>query len=89
MAEGIETEVLRPEHIRQWQLRNREKVKGYRAKFKLHAKVAKQVGSVPAGNTKARRVKKLILAAKQSEETSRACKPRLFNPFEFLDQTGY
>jgi hypothetical protein len=28
------------------------------------------------------------LAAKQSEETSRACKPRLFNPFEFLDQTG-
>src|ERR1039458_2632137 len=35
-----------------------------------------------------RRVKKLILAAKQSEETSRGCKPRLSNPFEFLDHRG-
>src|ERR1035438_4064296 len=36
-----------------------------------------------------RRVKKLILAAKQSEETSRGCKPRLSNPFEFLDHRGW
>ena len=36
-----------------------------------------------------RRVKKLIWAAKQSQETSRGCKPRLSNPFEFLDHTGF
>ena len=42
----------RMEHIRQWQLRNPEKVKQYRANAKLR-KADKQVGYVPAGNTKA------------------------------------
>jgi hypothetical protein len=41
------------EHIKQWQLRNRERVKGYKAKRKLRTKLGRQVGSVPAGDTKA------------------------------------
>src|SRR5664279_6662946 len=55
-------------------------------------RIAQQFAPVfqrPVRGQHGRRVKKLILAAKQSEETSRACKPRLFKPFEFLDQTGW
>jgi hypothetical protein len=40
-------------YVRRWQSRNPERVKGYRAKSKLHIKVGKQVRYVPAGNTKA------------------------------------
>ena len=40
-------------YIRRWQVRNRERVKGYQAKSRLRTKLVKQVGSVPAGNTKA------------------------------------
>src|ERR1035437_1779104 len=46
------------------------------------------VGVLQRRSPASRRVKKLILAAKQSEETSRGCKPRLSNPFEFLDHRG-
>ena len=42
----------RNEHIRQWQLKNPERVKQYRANTKLR-KAGKQVRSVPARNTKA------------------------------------
>ena len=42
----------RNEHIRQWQLRNPERVKGYKATTKLR-KANKQVGCVSVGSTKA------------------------------------
>lgn len=51
-GKGRRCRKCRNEHIRQWQLRNPEKVKQYRANTKLR-KAGKQVRSVPARNTKA------------------------------------